>query len=493
MLKNLSKYAILSVRNKSILYGNYARGIIMAENNIIEGKAIIHSLAEISIAPNYTTAFMSLSAPENGGSDMTFERAMAAIKDKNIYYGIMEDAVRDAVDNKRYGENICIAKWTPTEDGVDGKVTYLFSTDSKIAPVENEHGVVDYKDLGIVRNITKGTTIATITLPTEGSAGTDITGKPVAQKKGVPANVRTGKGTSLINNGTELIAAVDGNLRYINGEFVVEEELFINGDVDVSSGNIDFIGNVNIRGSVFEGFKVTSKKNITVNGSVTGAELTADGDITVRIGANGSTINCKGNVKLGFCENSKITCDNNVESVSFVGGEVFAGKCIIATGKGVMMGGKYTALENIEASVIGSQSYAKTELTLGNNAVLSKEKETLLRGIAEFEDKSEQLNLIIKTLEEQAKKAKLTPEREQLRLTSVRNKLKLQSEIAKSKRRISEIEVALELCQNLSVSVKSIIYPGVTLRINAFTLKVNTANSHCRATIVDGDIAFMPL
>lgn len=464
----------------------------MSENSI-EGKAVVHSVVEISVAPNCTTAFMSFTKPENGGQEMTYERALAAIKDKLISHGILEDEIRGAVNNRRYDENICVARWTAPIDGDDGRVDYKFKMDNTKAPVMDEHGVVDFKNLGIVNNITKGTTIANITLSTDGVPGIDIMGKPVAQKKGVPANVRAGKGTSLVNDGTELIAALDGNLRFSKGEFTVEEDLVINGDVDVSSGNIDFIGNVSIRGSVFEGYKVTSKKNITVNGSVTGAELNADGDIIVRIGANSSVINCKGDVKLGFCENSRVKCENNVTSASFVGGDVFAGKSIIATGKGVMMGGKYTALENIEATVIGSQSYAKTEITLGNNAVLSQEKEALMRSVAEMEDKYEQLGLIVKTLDEQAKVAKLSPERAQLKMVSVRNRLQFQQEIKRCKSRISEIEVALEMCQNLSVSVKSTIYPGVTLRINAFTHKVNNINSRCRATIVDGDIAFMPL
>ena len=42
--------------------------------------------------------------------------------------------------------------------------------------------------------------------------------------------------------------------------------------------------------------------------------------------------------------------------------------------------------ENMEATVIGSQSYAKTEITLGNNAVLSQEKESLMRSLSEMED-----------------------------------------------------------------------------------------------------------
>ncbi|MGN1120299.1 MAG: FapA family protein [Oscillospiraceae bacterium] len=453
---------------------------------------LTHAAVEISVDPNYTTAFMSLSAPSGGGLEMTFDKAMRALDEKKISFGIDEEAVRDMVDNKRYDENICVARWAAPVDGADGVITYKFNMDSVARPVEDENGVVDYKNLGLVRNITSGTVIATITMPTEGTPGRDITGRTVGQRKGVPARYTVGKGTALVNNESEIIAAVDGNLVYNNGAFCVEEELIIKEDVDVSSGNIDFIGNVVIRGSVFEGFKVTSKKNITVNGSVNGAELSAQGDITVKLGVVNSVINAKGSVKAGFCENSKITADKNVESASFVGGEVFAGGNISATGKGVMVGGKYTALDNIEAGTVGSDNYTRTLITLGNNAVLSEERDTLQRSIAEMEGKIDQLGKILDTLTELAKKSKLSPEREQLKAEAVRNRLKMQMEIKKNTQRIEQINQTLLVNQTLSISVRKAFYPGVTLRINDCVLAVNVENSRCRATIENAEIVFKP-
>ncbi len=458
-----------------------------------EKKIIVHSAVEVSVNPNHTAAFMSFTRPENGGIDITVEKVMAALNEKNVSYGILNNDIELAVEQKRYDENICVAKWDAPQDGTDGTIKYFYNIENYAAPVENENGIVDYKNLGIVRNITAGTPIAAITMPTEGEPGKDITGRVVLQKKGVPAKVNVGKGTSLVDDGKQIIAAVDGNLVYKNGAFQVDETLIINGDVDVSSGNIDFIGAVVVKGSVYEGFRVTSKRDISINGSVNGAELSADGNINIKIGSINSQIECKSSVKLGFCENTKVRADGDVESASFVGGEVFAGKKIIASGKGVIMGGKYTALDGIEASVIGSEKYVKTLITLGNNAVLSEERDKLEKQIAEFEDKADQLGKILVTLNELSKKAKLSPEREQLKTEALRNRLKLQSEVKKSKLRISEIDETLQLTQNLSVACKRVIYPGVTLRINSCVLQVNAATNHARATVDGGEIVFKPL
>ncbi len=456
-------------------------------------EEIVHSTIDVSVNPNKTTAFVSFSKPENGGIDVTLDKVMSALSEKNVSFGILKDELERAVEQKRYDENICAACWEAPTDGVDGTIKYFYRTDQCTAPVENEHGVVDYKNLGLVRNITAGTPIAEITLPTDGEPGRDITGMVVQQKKGTPVNLNIGAGTSLINDGTQLIAAVDGNLVFRNGSFCVDETLLINGDVDVSTGNIDFIGSVTVKGSVFEGFRVTSKKDISVLGSVNGAELMADGNINVKIGIINSRVDCRGDVKLGFCENSKVSCDGNVDSASFVGGEVFAGRDLIASGKGVIMGGKYTALNNVDASVIGSDNYVKTEITLGNNAVLMEERETLDKQIKDMEDKLDQLGKILNTLTELAKVSKLPPEREQLKVDALRNRLKFQAEIKKAKVRMSDIDEALKLTQNLSVSIKRMIYPGVRLRINSSMLAVKTTENRCRATVEKGEIVFKPL
>ncbi|MCH5203311.1 MAG: DUF342 domain-containing protein [Oscillospiraceae bacterium] len=458
-----------------------------------EDRPVVHSIIEISMDPNRTTAFVSFTRPENGGIDISVDKIMAALNEKNISFGVLKEAITKAVERKLYNENICVARWEAPEDGIDGEIRYFYKPEQNAAPVENEYGIVDYKNLGLVRNITKGTPIATISFPTDGKPGTDITGRVVLQKKGVPVKLNIGVGTSLVNDGAEIIASVDGNLSFKNGAFCVDETLIINGDVDISSGNIDFIGSVTVKGSVFEGFRVTSKKDINVFGSVNNAELYADGNITIKIGSINSSIECRGDAKFGYCENSNVKCKGNVESSSFVGGNVFAGKKIIASGKGVMLGGKYTALDGVEASVIGSDKYVKTELTLGNNAILSEERDNLEKSIIQMEGEIEQLTKIIDTLAEFAKVGKLSPERENMKTVSVRSRIKMQSEIKKNKARIEEINKDLELMQNVSVSAKRMIYPGVRLRINSSILVLKNIENNVKAIVDKGEIIFVPL
>lgn len=69
-----------------------------------------------------------------------------------------------------------------------------------------------------------------------------------------------------------LIATMDGHLEYSNGAFYVRPVLEIRGDVDYSTGNIDFIGDVQIAGDVRENFSVRATGSITVDRDRGGGE-----------------------------------------------------------------------------------------------------------------------------------------------------------------------------------------------------------------------------
>jgi uncharacterized protein (DUF342 family) len=76
--------------------------------------------------------------------------------------------------------------------------------------------------------------------------------------------------------------------------------------VDTSTGNIKVTGNLVIRGKVNSGFIVEAGGYINVTGVVDSATLTAGKDINLQSGANGSTINCGGNLKTRFIENCNV-------------------------------------------------------------------------------------------------------------------------------------------------------------------------------------------
>lgn len=463
----------------------------MAENVFDKTKgAPVDARVVITVGDSGKDAFMAIYHAENGGKPMTYEWALSELRSQGVTYGVNEDAIRRAVEDKS-GANYLVAKWLAPVAGEDGTIKYLFSQVQTIAPKETENGYVDYRNLGHIQNIRKGTVIAEITLPTEGTPGKNVKGVAVPQTKGVRAPYVVGKNVTLSEDETKLIASCDGHLRWESNKFVVDDVVTIQ-DVDASIGNIDFIGSVIVKGNVMDGFKVSSKKDITINGNASGADIAAGGNLVIKSGSINSTIICHGDVTIGFCENSKITCDGKLTADAFIGCDVYCGGEMHATGKkGVVLGGKYIVLQDLYTNTIGSESFAPTDITIGDNAVLAAEKASAL---AEIEKLNQQLvfadQVIVFLATKRKELGKLPPEKEELLMNTVKSRKENSDSIEVLKKRIEEIATFLEANEVLSVYVNRTVYPGTRININNASCTVKNTYYKCKVCVDGGEIVF---
>ncbi|GHV46297.1 polymerase [Clostridia bacterium] len=459
-----------------------------------EGK---NGTVTVEVAANRSAARLTIIAPVGSGTPATIEDARDALAHASVTYGVNNDALTELVGSRKYSIPTVVAEWSAPADGAPGEIEYLFPQTDLLAPRKNERGEVDYRDLGLVNNVLADTLIAKIKLPTDPTDGTDVCGNSVAGKPGQPARYLVGKGSYLTDDGTEIRAGVDGNLRWDKNHFVVDEVLVIAKNVDVTTGNINFIGSVNIKGEIKEGFTVTSKKDVTVSGSVTQATIIADGNIKLNLGCINSNITAKGDVNISFCEGSKIECDGNLSAQSFVGCEVFCGSTILATtGKGVIVGGKFTALIGFDVNTIGSENYTKTHVTLGKGAVLSTEKQEQEDKISDLEEQIVRLAQVANMLQETKKKmGSLTPDRENMLTTAIRSRFTLSREIKQRESRIAEINAELVAAADTRIMVRKDLWPGVKIRLGTQSMKID---NHWAKTMVlldpkTGEIAFKPI
>ena len=219
---------------------------------------------------------------------------MDVLDKNNVKYGLDMDMIKSIAEEKRYSSKLPVARWTPPVNGTDGTITYKFDREVKNAPVEDEHGFVDYKNLGLIRTVHAGDVIAEITMPTDGEPGTDVRGKTLRQILGKKAKYTVGTNTKVTEDGLQIVSSVDGNVNYRGGAFHVDQVVTVAGDVDASVGNITFVGDVVVKGEVMEGFKISSNANIIVAGNVNGATLEADGDIVIKKGCINSHVMAHG-------------------------------------------------------------------------------------------------------------------------------------------------------------------------------------------------------
>ena len=418
----------------------------------------------LEVDDKFMNARLSISPAKNGGREVTEKTVREAMALNGIRYGVDEVALQEAFTNG--GMSVLLAKGDPPVDGRNGYLVYHFERKSGAQMKADEFGNVNFRDLGLIQNIEQDTVIADIFPETPGSAGRDIRGIEIPQYPGKPAKLAVGNGVALSEDGQHLTAAIQGNLRWNKDHFVVDKEIVVS-DIDLSVGNIDFIGDVIIKGNVNEGFIVRSGGNVTIAGNVTSATIEADGNITAKLGFVSSKITAGGDISVNFGENSEITAEGSIKAQSFVGCTVKCnGPLTVQGGKAVIVGGKYTCLSDIEVNYLGSDAYVRTMVVLGNVAILAEELQELKKQLKNYETQLNQLEMVCATLQQQKKAAPLTPEREEMLKRSIKAKFGHMGLIKETNERIADIEHEIENTNDLCVTVKRAAFPGVTVRIN---------------------------
>lgn len=345
---------------------------------IPEPETPVDACVKIRLSKDRMMAFLFIFPPRYGGKEIEKKDILETLKENKIIYGLKEDLINSITENKQYFQFFIIAEGTAAINGKDGSVIECAPKTSEIDIQEDEKGNVDYKNLNIIHTVEKGFVICEIIKPTEGKSGVSVLGETLVAKDGKAPKIPAGKNTVLSEDGTQLLAEIDGYISYEREKYRVENRLEIKGDVDNSVGNIDFLGDVVVYGEVKNGFKIKATGNVHVKEMVEGAEIHAGGSIVIDKGMNGNKrgiLNAGEDIKCKFLENCTVTAGGSIHTESIVWCDVLCDESVYAkNNKGVIIGGSITATKSVEAKMIGSKSNQKTSIVLGITPNLLNER-----------------------------------------------------------------------------------------------------------------------
>ncbi|MDP4159535.1 MAG: FapA family protein [Bacillota bacterium] len=110
-----------------------------------------------------------------------------------------------------------------------------------------------------------------------GVPGMDVHGKVLPAASFKDFNFRLKKNVRLSNDGLEVIAECDGQpIRLDEKAYMVENVYVLHNDVDLTTGSIEFPGDVFIDGNVQDGLHIIAGGKIEIRGSVSHAEVRAE-------------------------------------------------------------------------------------------------------------------------------------------------------------------------------------------------------------------------
>lgn len=454
----------------------------------------INGRVEISTDPEGNLANMVLYPPENGGKAVTVQDVMDQLKKHGVIAGIDDFDIRDMVEANVFETSICVARAIPPRNGKNGHFSYRFPQDVKLTPQQDEYGIANFRELNSITPIKKGDIIADITPPTPGEPGMNVFGKAIPAQPGACYLPPLGKNTLITADGKSMVSAVDGHIVFGRGRFIVEDTVIVNADLDISVGNINFFGDVHIRGDVQEGFTINAGKNVKIDGTVFGGHITAGGNVKIAGGCLSSTVECGGDANFNFCENSHINSKGNISGNQFAFCDIFCFGTLTARGsKGVILGGKLTAMHDVTAGIIGSEKYTTTEINIGDGSVLFARKR---KAEAELAQASEICNSAQKNIEylkhRKQAQGELNAAQQQQIKAETQNKLIYGMRMKELVQLIEQLDNDIRNKDALMAKCTGTIYPGARFCINFLTLDITEEVKRSSVTIVDDRISVVP-
>lgn len=448
----------------------------------------------VQISDDKLTAYLQFTQA-NKDIALTLDELEQFLRSHGVMYGIHYDKCSEIVREPHrflYDKSI-IATGDPPVQGKDGYIKHYFEEDGENKPLEKTDGSVDHKQILNLSNVTKGQLIAEKIEPEEGLPGRGVTGEEIVPKRGKLVNLRYGKNVEPDEAGMKLYASLDGLVTLTNGSVINVFPVYeVNGDVDYSVGNIDFVGNVVVRGNVLTGFQIKAKGDIRIIGGVEGAELIADGSIEITAGilaSNKGLIKAGKNVKSSFVQDGNIEAGEDViVTQSIMHSRIRAGRNVICEGKGLIVGGIIQAGEMVSARTIGNTMSTATVIEVGVLPELRSQLNELRQQLKTNTDNLTKTEKALVILDQLASAGQLDQGKAELRNRLSMTRRQTTQQLAQIKEQILEIEKNLEQIGLAKVEVKGNVYGGTKIVIGRYTRYIKDTIQRVGFQLADGEI-----
>lgn len=430
------------------------------------------------------TAWVLVYPPVGGGKELDRGMLTRALGEKQVKYGLDEDLL-DALPErpKRYFHLYLAARGKAAVHGKDGQVVDLFARKPERKLVLDEYNRVDYAAISFIQNAEEGDVICRIVAPTPGEPGKTVLGQELPARDGRPAVPPKGRNTALTEAGDALVATKTGHVEFNGRTFQVRPVLEVEGNVDYSTGHINFLGDVHIHGDICTGFTVRAMGNITVDGVVEAATVEAGADLIMVKGAQGdnrAVLRANHSIFAKYLENCCVYAMEDLHADCIINCDVYCdGLVEVRSGRGTIIGGSIRAAHEVSAGVVGSQSECHTNVVLGGLPCQEFDHEVLVREIAD--------------LEEELEKTERQPDSP----TKFTRSGKLRMQLSLNKNKLEQFDRDLEELREhenepgLRRLTCTVAYPGASVTIGPSFYRFREETRPVVATLLNGEISII--
>jgi uncharacterized protein (DUF342 family) len=310
----------------------------------------------------------------------------AGVKKEHILDRVLVGARKAAARQLKPQMSITIAKGVFPRHGQDGQLELTHANEGQ-AGERGAFGRIDFREKKSFLEVSEGSPLATLSLPSEGQAGETVTGEPLDARDGKDGSFELGPGVEIQDG--QVIALRDGVMS-VRGNFIdVVELVVIEGDVDYRTGNVKIqTGSVRITGSILPGFEVFCPEDVEVGEVVEGAKIVAGGNVVVRGavvsgGDSDCSIDAGGEISVGLARNVTLRAKGDVlvQKELFHCEVICEGHLIADRKPGVVSGGNIVARKGATMYQLGSSQWTPTILRVGGTGPQVAEIQKELGGL----------------------------------------------------------------------------------------------------------------
>ena len=462
--------------------------ILEASSKFIAGESFEITIGDavdgeffIQIDDDHLNAFLTC-IPGHGGCAVTPESVIEEARNKIISTELDMEAIERAINEN--GDHVLIAHGRQPEVGHDSEFKSLLPEAKEHVPQVDEDGVANFRDLGEILIVHAGDTLMRRIPATLGEPGITISGQPIPAMPGRddPYSVKL-EGVGIDPEDQDLLkSTIDGCPTLLENGVKVEPVYTIR-NVDLHSGNIDFLGTVIVTGGILSGMTVKADGDIHVKGSVVGVVLLAKGDVIVGGGiighddktnkehADHARVECNGTCTANFTQNARINTGKNILIRDFtMMSKVVAAEQVIVgdeTHTGQIIGGFTTAGVLIQAGIIGAPTRSRT-------VVIAKTSDLLfarMAAITEAMDAAKvKLSKFVRLLDLAANRPDRVSEKDIKLAESGRSEVDV--EIANIKLDEAELKKEIVISRGAHITAKKKFLEGVEVKIGPKVAKV---------------------
>ena len=440
-------------------------------------------------------AFLQVPTPENEGT-YTIGYLETLLEQNGVRYGIKKEALKRIIDGKIYNQPILVAVGTPTVDGIDGYYEFKFNISKDNKPQMKEDGSVDYWSINSIKAVSAGDVLAEYHPPVQGKDGINVRGTTILAKRGKDQPMLKGKGFIRSEDGLVYTAEVDGKVEMQGDRMMVMSIHEVSGDADISTGNIDFRGDVIVHGNVENGITINATGSITIDGTVEACTLKAGKDIILRrgmLGGHKAFVKTRGNIFAKFFENTTIEVEGNINAEVLMNCEVDChGKITLTGRRASIIGGEVHAIEGIEVMSLGNEAETKTYIYAGADPDMHTRIAMLEKTIIEVKEELAKVEKGIEQFKILEREKNVSYASDPRRMALLRIRIKNNATLAENETELHKLQELMARSARASVKVMDKVHPGVRINIGIEKMRVQNEATNVEFYLLENKIRTRP-